>query len=238
MKGGRLLLALAVGGAVFGIATAVQASIPDSSGVIHGCYNTSLARGTPTGALRVIDAAKPNANCASWEAAVSWNANGVTGARGPTGVPGPTGAKGATGPQGPQGPKGATGPQGAQGPGGPSGTSHAYDTLNRSGTLDPAHHTKLASIDLPAGSYVVTASGEVRANTQDSVESCLLFAANTVLDQVNIYTQAGTLGGEALALTGAKTLDSPGSFEVDCDTEESGTYFALSMTAVKVDSLN
>ncbi len=32
-RGGRFLLALAVGGAVFGIATAVQASIPDASGV-------------------------------------------------------------------------------------------------------------------------------------------------------------------------------------------------------------
>ena len=44
-----------VGWAVFGIASAVQASIPDASGVIHGCYNTSLAHGNPTGALRVID---------------------------------------------------------------------------------------------------------------------------------------------------------------------------------------
>jgi hypothetical protein len=33
---GRLVLALAVGGVVFGIATAVQASIPDENGVIHG----------------------------------------------------------------------------------------------------------------------------------------------------------------------------------------------------------
>ena len=36
-RGSRILLALAVGGAVFGIASAVQASIPDANGVIHGC---------------------------------------------------------------------------------------------------------------------------------------------------------------------------------------------------------
>jgi hypothetical protein len=36
-RGGQLLLALAVGGVVFGITTAVQADIPDG-GVIHGCY--------------------------------------------------------------------------------------------------------------------------------------------------------------------------------------------------------
>src|SRR5215471_2145629 len=91
-RGGRLLLGLAVGAGVFGVATAVQASIPDASGVIHGCYNTSLAHGNPTGALRVIDTSKPNGNCASWEAPLSWNTTGVTG---------PTGPKGATGPKGP-----------------------------------------------------------------------------------------------------------------------------------------
>jgi hypothetical protein len=35
--GGRLLVAFAVGGAVFGIATAVQADIPDS-GTVNSCY--------------------------------------------------------------------------------------------------------------------------------------------------------------------------------------------------------
>ena len=40
-RAGRLFLALGVAGGVFGIATAVQASIPDASGVIHGCYNTA-----------------------------------------------------------------------------------------------------------------------------------------------------------------------------------------------------
>jgi hypothetical protein len=103
-RGRRLVLALAAGGAVFGIASAVQASIPDASGVIHGCYNTSLAHGSPTGALRVIDTAKPNGNCASWETPLSWSANaGVTGATGPTGPTGPTGATGSTGPTGASG---------------------------------------------------------------------------------------------------------------------------------------
>jgi hypothetical protein len=82
---GKVLVAAAVGGVLFGVATAVQASIPDSSGVIHGCYNTSLAHGSPTGALRVIDTAKVNGNCAAWEAPLNWNQAGATGARGPTG---------------------------------------------------------------------------------------------------------------------------------------------------------
>lgn len=125
-RGSRLLLALAVGAAVFGIATAVQASIPDASGVIHGCYNTSLAHGNPTGALRVIDTAKPNGTCASWETPLNWKAMGVTGptgATGPTGPTGPVGPTGAgtTGPTGPAGVTGATGPSGQRGATGPTG---------------------------------------------------------------------------------------------------------------------
>lgn len=105
-RGGRLFLAVAIGAAVFGIATAVQASIPDANGVIHACYNTSLAHGNPTGVLRVVDTSKANANCASWEVPLSWKpvgptgpmgATGATGARGTTGVTGPTGATGNSG---------------------------------------------------------------------------------------------------------------------------------------------
>ena len=42
-RGGRLLLALVVGGVVFGIASVVQASIPDSAGVINACYERTSA---------------------------------------------------------------------------------------------------------------------------------------------------------------------------------------------------
>ena|SRR5579859_5606787 len=97
----RVLLAVAVGAAVFGIATAVQASIPDANGVIHACYNTSLAHGNPTGALRVIDTSAPNGRCASWEAPLTWSQRGTTGATGATGSTGPSGPSGARGPTGP-----------------------------------------------------------------------------------------------------------------------------------------
>src|SRR5581483_7437965 len=85
-RGGRLLVALGVGGALFGSATAVQADIPDS-GTIDACYYSpgKLALTTPRkGALRVIDTSKGQ-SCAADETALSWNAKGVTGATGPTG---------------------------------------------------------------------------------------------------------------------------------------------------------
>ena len=83
-RGGRILVALAVAGALFGIATAVQAAIPDSNGVIHGCYGKP---GTPQkGELRVRDTGEL---CRSYETPLNWNAAGVTGAKGLTGADGP-----------------------------------------------------------------------------------------------------------------------------------------------------
>jgi hypothetical protein len=64
----------------------VLASIPDSSGIINGCYNKA------SGSLRVIDAASDT--CRPSETAISWNQ---------------------TGPQGPVGPQGPAGPQGPPG---------------------------------------------------------------------------------------------------------------------------
>jgi hypothetical protein len=59
----RVTIALAVGAAVFGIASAVQASIPDASGIVHACYTNTNLNGYPPGALRAIDTAKLNGHC-------------------------------------------------------------------------------------------------------------------------------------------------------------------------------
>jgi len=96
-RGGKVLVALAVGGAIFGIAAAVQASIPDASGVIHGCYQKV------NGQLRVIDTDKGQ-TCNPSELQLQWSQTGPKGATGPTGATGPKGATGATGPEGPQTP--------------------------------------------------------------------------------------------------------------------------------------
>src|SRR6266487_7160353 len=63
-----LVVAAAVAGGV------AYAAIPDSGGVIHGCY------GSTTGALRVIDDTK--ATCGPAEKALSWNRTGPQGAAG------------------------------------------------------------------------------------------------------------------------------------------------------------
>jgi len=73
----RLVLAFAVAGATFGIVTAVEAAIPDSHGIIHGCYQFANAA-TPKGTLRVIDTGSGEA-CRFTEKPLNWNSQGVGG---------------------------------------------------------------------------------------------------------------------------------------------------------------
>src|SRR5689334_16636774 len=75
---GAVVAAAAVG--------AAYASIPDSTGVIHGCYDKA-------GNLRVID---PSAGqkCVGTDTAITWNRQGPQGNAGPAGPPGPRGHAG------------------------------------------------------------------------------------------------------------------------------------------------
>jgi hypothetical protein len=70
--------AAAVAVAITGGAIA-YASIPDSSGVIHGCYTVK------GGSLRVIDTAKGQ-KCATGQHALNWNQKGPQGAPGVSGI--------------------------------------------------------------------------------------------------------------------------------------------------------
>jgi Collagen triple helix repeat (20 copies) len=110
----RIVAATAVALVVAGVA---YAAIPDSGGVIRGCYSTK------NGALRVIDS---SAKCTNGELALNWNQQG------------PQGATGAVGPQGPPGQAGATGPQGLQGPQGIEGRPgvSGYEVVRQDQTLD------------------------------------------------------------------------------------------------------
>jgi len=90
-----IVIGLAAGGLAY-------ASIPDSNGVIHGCYQYTVTNGS-YGKLRVYDPASANPGCNRFEKRLDWNRNGPTGAIGPTGVSGVTGATGPSGPTGPSG---------------------------------------------------------------------------------------------------------------------------------------
>src|SRR5262249_47652395 len=101
-RGSKILVAVGLAGAVFGVVTAVQAAIPDANGVIHGCYQYTTTNGN-YGRVRVYDTAK-GGGCNQFEKRLNWNQRGPTGATGVTGSTGSTGPTGATGPTGGAGP--------------------------------------------------------------------------------------------------------------------------------------
>lgn len=86
---GRTLIVLAAAATVGGTATAALASIPDSTGAIHGCYSANGAGGTNGTQLNIIDSAL--ASCSKGQTAITWNQVGQQGPAGPQGVPGPAG---------------------------------------------------------------------------------------------------------------------------------------------------
>jgi hypothetical protein len=126
---------LLAGVAGSGVAFAASSSIPDATGVIHGCYLTN------TGALRIINT-DAGQSCKSNELALQWSQ---------TGPPGPKGDTGATGPQGPKGDTGATGTAGPQGPAGPAGPQGVKGDTGAPGPTGPAGATGPAGPQGPAG---------------------------------------------------------------------------------------
>jgi hypothetical protein len=80
----RIIIAAALSAAVLLVGGVAFASIPGSSGVIHGCYSVKL------GILRVIDT-DAGQTCAKGEIGLNWN---QTGLQGPAGQQGPAGISG------------------------------------------------------------------------------------------------------------------------------------------------
>lgn len=162
--------ALCVVAVLVGAGTAASAvtpaAIPDTTGVIHSCYATSATYKT----FVLINPAS-GTKCQSGYTALAFNQKGQPGAQGPAGA---------------RGPAGAAGPAGPQGPAGASGVSHAYVAFGGPVLLPANSNAVVASLILPAGSYVVQAKATLASpNGQDA--SCILASGNTVYD----FSQAG-----------------------------------------------
>jgi Collagen triple helix repeat (20 copies) len=229
MKGRGLFVTLvaAVAAALVGGSIA-YATIPDSSGVIHGCYQKS------GGSLSVIDAQVTP--CGKSQTELDWNVQG------PTGPQGPQGPQGALGPQGDPGPTGPAGPQGQQGPAGPSGTSHAYSTTGgfvQYGTSP----VQVASLSLPAGTYLVWATGIVVDGNVTTGHDCVLASGGTTLEEEKVTTTTGPYAATAVSFSEPVTLSSAGSVVVKCSSATDNSANAnegadVDITAVTVDALN
>jgi hypothetical protein len=163
------LVVLIAGAGLFGIASAVQAGIPDAIGVIHGCYNTSLARGNPIGAVRVVDTAKDGGNCASWESPLNWNVKGITGSQGAQGVEGPQGPKGDQGDRGGAGPAGTNGTNGSNGANGTNGTNgvSGYQIVTQDETFRVPNFGGSVRAACPSGKHVLGGGAELTESNSD-----------------------------------------------------------------------
>jgi type VI secretion system secreted protein Hcp len=89
--------------------TYAVASIPDSGGVITGCWYNVQDGAKPYGTLRLIDPSRSGTgatsdtySCLSGETQITWNQQGPTGPAGPQGPAGLQGVQGAQGPQPPE----------------------------------------------------------------------------------------------------------------------------------------
>ena len=144
---------IAAGCATLAAVGIAGAAIPDSDGVITGCYHTA------SGNLRAID---DGAQCRSGEERISWSQRGPQGIQGEQGPKGDTGDTGATGPQGPPGPqgekgdKGDTGLTGPEGPKGDKGDVGAAGPKGDTGATGPAGPTGPAGSGLSGVQYVST----------------------------------------------------------------------------------
>jgi hypothetical protein len=215
---------------VLGLAAAgiSYAAIPDSGGLIHGCYNNTSY------ALRVIDTAKVS-TCPSGTTSLNWN---KTGPQGPKGATGATGAAGAPGPKGATGATGATGPAGPQGPAGIaqgfSATSSTNVPLNQGNTLVP-----VLSASVPtSGTYYINSSIMLTVGQGDGV-ACVplvnggergIFA--TVGDVPNISYQTVPLS-LALPLNAGDTLQIACS---DYNSVSSTSFYNGGLTATLINS--
>jgi hypothetical protein len=169
------------------------------------------------------------------------NGGGGTGAAGGSGPAGPQGPQGAQGARGPQGPQGATGPTG---PTGPSDGYGFFDASEVSGGVG-ATPTTVASVSVPAGSYVVNASVEASNTSMTRVGvGCTFNFNSSVTYRSGAYlAPAGGDGAstQTLALNATTTLQSAGTIAVTCrvDTGDPAvTVFRRGLTAIEVGELH
>jgi hypothetical protein len=209
------------------VAGVAYATIPDSGGVIHGCYSKS------GGSLRVIDASVTN--CGKSETALDWNVQGQQGPQGPQGQ------QGATGPQGPAGPQGSAGSQGPAGPPGPSGLSHGYlaSTSNVPISQAPAFSEVALLSGVPDGSYMVSAQiGAVDSGGSDPAIRCRVSVNGSVLSGTDSRAPGKDSEASLTIVYATQVTGGGSSVSVSCETVDSTTTANANLTLVRVDALN
>jgi hypothetical protein len=230
-------LAVAVIAMVFALGGVGWAAIPDSSGVIQGCYQKDH------GQLRVIDT-QEHQSCKHSEVPLSWSQTGPQGATGPQG---PKGDTGATGPQGPKGDTGPTGPQGATGPSDGWSSDGYLAQFVGGGTVIPANGQEARYFNInnvPPGSYLI--SGIAELSGSDATGHCFAQGNDADNPRVAIFYKltANSPIETSVPVQGATVITSSSSntISISCENDTSSggkvTFDGGSLNITKVGTLH
>jgi len=215
-------------GVVAAVAAGVSyAAIPSLNGTISACVDAK-------GGLKVIDVDN-GAACGANTTPLTWNQRGLQGLTGPQGPKGDPGV---------QGPKGDPGVLGVQGPQGTPGPSDAYQKRGADlGLAGLWYPSVVASLDLPAGKYVLSAKAWVHNPQPRVTHKCVLAAGNDQDEQMlqtGVYDNAvltDNLEGEMTLMT-AHEFASPGTVTLTCSSIWGQTTVKRPViTAIKVGNL-
>lgn len=168
------------------------------------------------------------------------------GPAGPAGPQGERGPRGLVGYRGQQGPAGAAGAPGARGERGPSDDYSTADITNEEGPstyIGSYHPTRVATVTVPQGNYVVTASTSITSQDFDKQGySCRLYANyNNSMNTGMLDYHWGDNDGEDpedVVLQGTVYYDhGPGYVVLECDNYN-GYADNTQLNAIQVGSLN
>lgn len=116
-----------------------------------------------------------------------------------------------------------------------TGGADAYSSHFEAGIPIPTVPTKMATLALPAGSYVLMAKAEIDTfNNSDIVECVLVAGTNT--DQ-SVVTAGDIQRSQIISNSLVATFNTAGSASLECRTSLGGTISRLRLTALSVVSL-
>jgi len=244
---GRTLTVALVAAAAAVAGGIAYASIPDSNGVIHGCYSLNGANGTNGTPLNIVNSA--NASCSRGQQEVTW---GQVGPQGQPGVsvtstslnPGdancPTGGSQFTA-AGPTVTYACNGAKGDKGDTGATGPSNAYtnygDGVHAIATGDTQ---TVSSVTLPVGTYTLSATVSVGTGSDDDHThgSCSLVSAGTLNGQGALASLENGVSQVRMPLIGDVTVTSNNtSVFLRCTALDAPIQEVGDLIATKVGSL-
>jgi hypothetical protein len=146
-----------------------------------------------------------------------------------------------TGPRGPIGLQGVKGDRGEKGDQGDRGPSNAVTRFNPGTVAWSTTYTTIESVDLGAGSWVVTATGLADNFEPTGVGAeCRILVGGTAVDSGELllapFAQPGA--HQAFSITGGSTVTAGGKAELQCQaTLADGQVVDPSITAIQVGEL-